>query len=62
MPKIIRYILLALGLVIILPIIAVGIFVAVFDANAYKQELSSLVQNNFLLYQTCYRSAPVMFL
>jgi AsmA protein len=44
MPKIIRYILLALGLVIILPIIAVGIFVAVFDANAYKQELSSLVQ------------------
>lgn len=44
MPKIIRYILLALALVIILPIIAVGIFVTVFDANAYKQDLSALVQ------------------
>jgi len=44
MHKIIRYILIALGLVIILPIVAVGIFAAVFDANAYKQDLSSLVQ------------------
>jgi len=44
MHKIIRYVLLALGLIIILPIIAVGIFVAVFDANVYKQDLSDLVQ------------------
>ena len=46
MHKIIRYILLAFGLVIILPIVAVAIFVAVFDANAYKQELSDLVQEH----------------
>jgi len=44
MHKIIRYVLLALGLVIIIPIIAMGIFAAVIDANAYKQDLSSLVQ------------------
>ena len=43
MKKIIRYVLIGLAVVIILPIVAVGLFVAVFDANAYKQELSSLV-------------------
>jgi AsmA protein len=43
MQKIIRYILIVLAVVIILPLVAVGIFVAVFDANAYKQDMSSLV-------------------
>ena len=43
MQKIIRYFLIGLGLVIILPIVAVGIFVAVFDANSYKEDMSSLV-------------------
>jgi AsmA protein len=43
MQKIIRYVLIGLAVFIILPIVAVGIFVAVFDANAYKQDMSSLV-------------------
>jgi len=43
MQKIIRYVLIGLGVVIILPIVAVGIFAAVFDANAYKEDMSSLV-------------------
>ncbi|HUV22298.1 MAG TPA: AsmA family protein [Gammaproteobacteria bacterium] len=43
MQKIIRYVLIGLAVVIILPVVAVGIFVAVFDANAYKQDMSSLV-------------------
>ena len=43
MQKIIRYLLIGLAVVIILPIAAVGIFVAVFDANSYKQDMSSLV-------------------
>jgi len=43
MQKIIRYVLLGLAVVIILPIVAVGLFVAVFDANAYKQDMSRLV-------------------
>ena len=43
MNKIIRYVLIGLGLIILLPIVAVGIFAAVFDANAYKQDLSNLV-------------------
>ena len=43
MQKIIRYVLIGLAVVIILPIVAVGIFVAVFDANSYKQDVSSLV-------------------
>ena len=43
MQKIIRYVLIGFAVVIILPIIAVGLFVAVFDANAYKQDMSSLV-------------------
>jgi AsmA protein len=43
MQKIIRYFLIGLAVVIILPIVAVGLFVAVFDANAYKQDMSSLV-------------------
>ena len=43
MNKIIRYVLIGLAVVIILPIVAVGVFVAVFDANAYKQDMSTLV-------------------
>ena len=43
MQKIIRYVLIVLAVVIILPIVAVGVFVAVFDANSYKQDMSSLV-------------------
>ena len=43
MQKIIRYVLIGLAVVIILPIVAVGVFVAVFDANNYKQDMSSLV-------------------
>ena len=43
MQKIIRYVLIGLAVVIILPIVAVGVFVAVFDANSYKQDMSSLV-------------------
>ncbi len=43
MKKIIRYVLIGLAVLIILPIVAVGLFVAVFDANAYKQDMSSLV-------------------
>ena len=43
MAKPIRYLLIALGLVVLLPIAAVVIFAAVFDANAYKQDLSDWV-------------------
>jgi len=43
MQKIIRFVLIGLAVVIILPIVAVGLFVAVFDANAYKQDMSALV-------------------
>ncbi len=43
MSKLIRYVLLAIGVIIIVPIVAVGIFIAVFDANAYKQDMSDLV-------------------
>jgi AsmA protein len=43
MKKMIRYILIGLAVIVVLPIVAVGIFVAVFDANAYKQDMSSLV-------------------
>ena len=43
MKKLIRYVLISLAVIVVLPIVAVGIFVAVFDANAYKQDMSSLV-------------------
>ena len=43
MKKLIRYVLIGLAVIVVLPIVAVGIFVAVFDANAYKQDMSSLV-------------------
>ena len=41
--KIVKYLLLALGSLLLLFVIGLGIFIATFDANAYKQELSSLV-------------------
>ena len=43
MQKLIRYVLIGLAVILVLPIAALGIFVAVFDANAYKQEMSNLV-------------------
>ncbi len=43
MKKLIRYVLIGLAVIVVLPIVALGIFVAVFDANAYKQDMSSLV-------------------
>ena len=43
MQKLIRYVLIGVAVIVLLPIVAVGIFVAVFDANAYKQDMSSLV-------------------
>ena len=43
MKKLIRYVLIGVAVIVVLPIVAVGVFVAVFDANAYKQEMSSLV-------------------
>jgi len=43
MQKLIRFVLIGLAVIVLLPIVAVGVFVAVFDANAYKQDMSSLV-------------------
>ena len=43
MQKLIRYVLIGVAVIVVLPIVAVGLFVAVFDANAYKQDMSSLV-------------------
>ena len=43
MSKFFRYIFIALGALVILLVAVVAIFVAVFDANAYKQDLSNLV-------------------
>ena len=43
MSKFFRYIFIAFDAVIILLVAVVAIFVAVFDANAYKQDLSNLV-------------------
>ena len=43
MQKLIRYFLIGLAVIVVLPIIAVGVFVTVFDANAYKQDMSNLV-------------------
>lgn len=42
--KIFKYLGLGLGLIILLSVIGVGIFLATFDANQYKQDLSALVQ------------------
>ncbi len=43
MQKIIRYLLIGIGILVVVPVLAVVIFVAVFDANAYKQDLSNVV-------------------
>jgi AsmA protein len=44
MQKILRYLFIGLGTVVALLVAVVVIFVAVFDANAYKQDLADLVQ------------------
>ena len=44
MQKLLRYVFIGIGAVVVLLVAAVAIFVAVFDANAYKQDLSRLVQ------------------
>ncbi len=44
MRKFIRYLLIGLGAVILLMIASMAIFVAVFDANAYKEDISKLVR------------------
>ena len=44
MKKIIRYFVIGLGAAIVFLIAVVAIFVAVFDANAYKQDLTELVR------------------
>ncbi len=41
--KIFKYLMLAIGTLILLVVITVGVFLATFDANQYKQELSGLV-------------------
>ena len=43
MQKIIRYLLIGIGILVVVPVLAVVIFAAVFDANAYKQDLSDVV-------------------
>ena len=44
MQKIIRFLFIGLGAVIVLLVAAIAIFVALFDANAYKDDLSDLVR------------------
>jgi AsmA protein len=44
MQKILRYLFIGLGSLVVLLVAVVVIFIAVFDANAYKQDLSNLVQ------------------
>ena len=44
MKKIIRYLLIGVAAAVVFLVAAVAIFVAVFDANAYKQDLSDLVR------------------
>ena len=44
MKKVIRYLVIGLGAAIVFLVASVAIFVAVFDANAYKQDLSDLVR------------------
>lgn len=44
MMKMFRYLVFGIGAVIVLLVAVVAIFVAVFDANAYKQDMSRLVQ------------------
>ena len=44
MRKFIRYLFIGLGAVILLMIASMAIFVAVFDANAYKEDISKLVR------------------
>ncbi|MCP4764997.1 MAG: AsmA family protein [Gammaproteobacteria bacterium] len=43
MRKFIRYFLIGLGAVILLSVASMAIFIAVFDANAYKEDISKLV-------------------
>ncbi len=42
--KIFKYLMLTLGALILLVVITVGVFLATFDANQYKQELSDLLR------------------
>ncbi len=42
--KFIKYLLLGIGSLLLLFVIGLGIFIATFDANAYKQELADLVR------------------
>ncbi len=42
--KLIKYFLLAIGSLLLLFVIGLGVFIATFDANAYKQELADLVK------------------
>lgn len=42
--KIIKLVLAGFGIVLLLSVIAIGIFLATFDANQYKQDLSQLVE------------------
>jgi AsmA protein len=44
MKKFIRYLFIGLGAIILLLVAGVGIFVAIFDANAYKEDISQLVR------------------
>jgi len=44
MKKLLRYLFIGLGAVILLLVATVGLFVALFDANAYKDDLSGLVR------------------
>jgi len=44
MNKFIRYLFIGLGAIILLLVAGVGIFVAIFDANAYKEDISQLVR------------------
>ncbi len=44
MRKLIRYLLIGLGTVILLMVASMAVFIAVFDANAYKEDISKLVR------------------
>ena len=44
MKKVIRYLVIGLGAAILFLVASVAVFIAVFDANAYKQDLSDLVR------------------
>ena len=42
--KILKYLMLGVGLLVLLTVITIGIFLATFDANEYKQELADVVK------------------